>query len=718
MITTRRCSGATKLLTLRVRTYNKAKYAAKFCSWPRERYIQLDKHFRTAIKSIARLLPSHPHDLIHLPQSVCGLNIPSFNETVQDEKAGVQHRASHAHRNTRDAAESMYARAIQYSNQHPSTHQCATITVPTSTEQFWLDSLVEQYDSLNISIKHGGFDMYNTRDEPITHAIERCNISITAEAPNVMSSIGILTIGDILTYQSNIDTSDESTLTTVPHIHSFFDNVFLTNITLPVNMQHQTILRPGRCWLSSQPITDHFNMQGIVEILGCEHDDDEVGYSIRYWIAISPDPDIYTIHPRTPSLGISTTLRPYYTDIFPLAIATRAILTADTSNTTGVERRLEYTLLQPTPKPFDTPLDQLPYINTNSSWDTLSSEFTPERLALGTLYTDGSWKRVTPTFDTIFYRENHAVTHASSAIVLKSNSPLWKDAPTYAIRLISDDTCRADSAFPMELLGIAGAARLATKSPVKISIKTDCLSAKLILDQPHKMRKHVYKPQVQLLRAILGDMNRSGANKPSIIQVHSHKGDHIDISEWTDDIWGNEIADRVAAGDTDFCQQHNIHYITIHVNTLLAVLPHYLSWYLHDNSTNTLLMDRPKHIADQQRFNSYIQKRDDYRTARGEQPKWAESTIRYASKIHFHSKMSLQSRAAAQRIVYDKGWHGGNRVKSATAETSNDDRDSFIKCDLCNQQDHQDHHIRYCLHADLDTIRDHVLQDLFKYVIS
>ena len=46
------------------------------------------------------------------------------------------------------------------------------------------------------------------------------------------------------------------------------------------------------------------------------------------------------------------------------------------------------------------------------------------------------------------------------------------------------------------------------------------------------------------------------------------------------------------------------------------------------------------------------------------------------------------------RLIYDKGWHGGNRAKGAKPEEV--EQDDWIECEECKQPDSQHHWIRKC----------------------
>ena len=67
---------------------------------------------------------------------------------------------------------------------------------------------------------------------------------------------------------------------------------------------------------------------------------------------------------------------------------------------------------------------------------------------------------------------------------------------------------------------------------------------------------------------------------------------------------------------------------------------------------------------------SYLAERDDYRRKRGALPKWVDNSIMmHFASVYDFPKASLASVSTKVRIVYDKGYHGGNRAKNDKLST-------------------------------------------------
>ena len=56
-------------------------------------------------------------------------------------------------------------------------------------------------------------------------------------------------------------------------------------------------------------------------------------------------------------------------------------------------------------------------------------------------------------------------------------------------------------------------------------------------------------------------------------------------------------------------------------------------------------------------------------------------------------------------MVYDKGWHGGNRGKTEAPTTHT--QEEWTACGLCGLQDSQHHWIRECKHPPVEALRRH-----------
>jgi hypothetical protein len=99
---------------------------------------------------------------------------------------------------------------------------------------------------------------------------------------------------------------------------------------------------------------------------------------------------------------------------------------------------------------------------------------------------------------------------------------------------------------------------------------------------------------------------------------------------------------------------------------------------------------------------SYMSQRDGFRAKRGAPPKWQGAHMGMIEHVWHPNKLSLSMRASTHRIVYDKGWHGGNRAKSPSPDG---DDGTWGACGLCGEPDSQAHWIRSCQFEEVRSIR-------------
>ena len=266
----------------------------------------------------------------------------------------------------------------------------------------------------------------------------------------------------------------------------------------------------------------------------------------------------------------------------------------------------------------------------------------------------------------------------------------------------------------MELLALHGALELIAQSPFRPPIKSDCQSAIDIIRKPHKISKYSKKPQLMIIEAAINKLH-SLSPRPLIHHVKAHTGNLKSLDSWGTDTWGNHIADRVAANDVNSLAPLGLDGQSHHCNLrevleTCALAPR---WFLLNNSSHTLAIHSPQSIIDNSRHATYLATRDTYHP---NTPTWTTSTTKYAAAIFSPASKSLSACVTWQRICYDKGWTGRNRLKGAPSDATQDERDQLSTCELCDDDECLDHILRYCLHKDLPKIRNETIAALSTYI--
>jgi len=194
------------------------------------------------------------------------------------------------------------------------------------------------------------------------------------------------------------------------------------------------------------------------------------------------------------------------------------------------------------------------------------------------------------------------------------------------------------------------------------------------------------------------------------IHVDSHPERHKPFTDFTAHEWGNYIADRAAG---DHLQDLDAHGLTYHVKEitarrLLNDLPPTGMWYWGDDKGDPLPL-LPLHSFRHEALHAgYIKDRDEYRSKLPTPlPRyWYDNSLRYAAKVFDMKKCSSSSLSTRIRIVMNKGWHGGNRIKPRNATA-----DDGI-CYLCGADDSQTHWLHHCSNMSLKDARQAAIQEI------
>ena len=130
-------------------------------------------------------------------------------------------------------------------------------------------------------------------------------------------------------------------------------------------------------------------------------------------------------------------------------------------------------------------------------------------------------------------------------------------------------------------------------------------------------------------------------------------------------------ADKIASGEYSSLAELHLNVIPLEINAvdILRDIPVTGSWYWGNETGAPLPLSPLLSQIHYTRFQQYILDRDDYRKKlpRPRTAFWHDHSLFFAAKVFELDKSSLKSLSMKIRILMDKGWHGGNRMKSKTA---------------------------------------------------
>jgi hypothetical protein len=243
-------------------------------------------------------------------------------------------------------------------------------------------------------------------------------------------------------------------------------------------------------------------------------------------------------------------------------------------------------------------------------------------------------------------------------------------------------TIEFKSAFSVEaIMALAAMQLIATRHQwMGAEIVTDCKSVEVVTISPfHVQRRtkhsdHAVLHQLAKLRQLHNTTIRHVKAHPEIRDPSQ--------STWSQDEWGNYMADQCASGNRPIKATR---FITIEIiNVLQSLIQSYPGWLLLDQTSMSPITRDLREINYTFYRTTYLQQRDLDRLANGKAAKWATASIQFA-RHHFRTQGHSQ-RANGIRIGLDKSWHGGNREKGGLDNS----------CALCNEPDSQEHWLFHC----------------------
>ena len=331
-------------------------------------------------------------------------------------------------------------------------------------------------------------------------------------------------------------------------------------------------------------------------------------------------------------------------------------------------------------------------------------------------YTDGAYQCKASIEG--YFRPRLAQRTATAAIIIKDDTPQWKSKPVIAIRIVEGEQLEPESVYPMEFLALAGALQLMTYCADIHDIGSDAESILKLIPKRSKILQTVTRDHHYLLQCVDNSLHR-GARQPYHVRGHAEtrkpgKDKHGRLgASWNKDDWGNWIADRLAANDIDILHQHGIHvqYISVSAIDIYKALRTVEQWYIGDIKGTPVLPQGVAATVAHSLATSYHRERDEYRVAGGRLPMWEHnSSMEHAAEVYTMRSASISVAGTKCRIIYNKGYHGGNRAKDESL--SPEEKSKAEQCLLCGQPDSQDHWLHTCPHKCLAQIREDILAGL------
>jgi hypothetical protein len=225
-------------------------------------------------------------------------------------------------------------------------------------------------------------------------------------------------------------------------------------------------------------------------------------------------------------------------------------------------------------------------------------------------------------------------------------------------------------------------------------IHTDCQSVQKLLTQRNLLRSLSKKENLVLLQLGMVDTEHIDKN-----WIPGHPERTVpDRNLWTKHMWGNHMADATAAEDLKEEEWGvQCEHTAVSVRDVLQAMAREPRWMWVDNMGTPITSSIPKDIR-KKRFEKYLKDRDGYRAQRGAEPIWEGTKTEFSAIQYELTTQPRGEKARRVRVIWDKGWHGGNIAKGNCEEEE-------TKCVLCGEVDGQRHWMIECGHVACEELK-------------
>ena len=111
----------------------------------------------------------------------------------------------------------------------------------------------------------------------------------------------------------------------------------------------------------------------------------------------------------------------------------------------------------------------------------------------------------------------------------------------------------------------------------------------------------------------------------------------------------------------------NRDHITVSVREVLQTMATEPMWVWVDMHGTPITTSISADIRTR-RLEKYLARRDEYRTERGDPSVWAGTKVAFAARQYQLKDNPRGELTRRVRVIWDKGWHGGNKTKGGCTE--------------------------------------------------
>ena len=661
------------VLTASVSSLTRASYTAQFTDWSANDLTELDTTLNRLFRRASNNMPTFPTRLLYLPTSHGGMGLPRLSTYVNLRKWSMAQRAMSQDNNTAHAVHGLMDRAARASG---CTGTSASIGY-TALSPTWGGSLGHHCSGTHPIVPQKGL-YHSVLDVPLSLLLDsrpqrRCLATL--------QNRNLLTWGDLSWHELG-----QPRQWLPPHVIT----QLLTFPTTPPGEcptdEHHS-LHAGQFWMLRGTATAKGGLfQVLIAPTPSTH-----SITLQRWVGTEhrtwrPTPTVgQRIHPA------GRTVQLHGPD-FAARSHRRVIVHLLPKNQVG-------TILTHFSDSFQVTTP------TRAHWaDKLRPHLDPTKH--WRIYANGSWKAsATPHHDHYFsLGDSHS---GGGSLVIMASEEDWANHPILVLPFTAEDLDPSQGGSPnlMELLAITGGLQILSHLNLSGTVLSDCQGLVRKIGQRHVLRRTPTNAGYPLLR----DCVRSLTPHRTIQWIKGHpERSRTPRSGWTQDQWGNYMAD-LFAGDPTSTPPIDFPHLLIHSALTHAAIAQAsirpTDWHFIAPGQAPLLGGLRQALANASLLD-YTQTRDTSRATRGAAARWEGASVHLAAQAWNLSHRGVAKRGAKVRHLWDLRWHGENQ-----AVANPDMADTLGRCPLCGHPNCSQTHI-LCTCPGLSAERTGLAQDL------
>jgi len=676
LLATRQASAETKYVVATVSTLRKVLYASKVVPWHLSDYEDFDRIFDTLLRRVSGQMRSFPSALLHLPHLAGGTGLVKFSDTAQLEKLATLHRLANGDASSAFAALGLFTRGIAKVSSHPPMLS-APVHITCPLPHLVLTSLLEWARKYDLNFTTLGHSVTAAQETPLWPLLPY-------PYNNRMAARGYTTLGDLRL-------SDEFGSAWLPQIPTLGDppSAFFTLPQCPIA---PPLTRPGQFW--ALPSTPNL----IVEVQHMAFD----GIHTRPWI-------------------------PSQSDLNPLSNWSRVILTPGETQLIHTDQwyadlpeycHRVFASLQPNGTrtivqavPSLSPSARLPVGNPMSSLGAqVVNRLQSTMFDHCEVYVDGSINYLPTPKETIFLLSPSRARIGIGIVFI----PLQGDQPIY---VSAEDTGAANSksdpaSAEMSALFLA-LALLREAGQTACPIYSDDQS--LVKRMNRRFNYSVKEKNFHIALATHNLLAEVGSQVTYTKGHPERRRPKLHSSKWSKHDWGIHIADRLSKCQPlvgAFRGHQRPQPVSMDFWEIMRTIPLMTPIPFLSFAGYPLLTSPSNHIKHHS-LQAYRSQREDSSSTLGRCRHWQGHSTEFASRAWTLPSLPIAAKGTALRIMWDKNWHGWNRVKDPSLLP---DAVRFLsKCPYCGSpKENQDHWIRACPIPKFASIRKNAIHSAYK----